>query len=62
MGSVFEPDDTFAELIEAFEEPEDHPGWTIGSAEGGWVIPSEEDWGRPKAREDSEAEPARAAR
>ncbi|MGN6201990.1 MAG: hypothetical protein ACTHNY_06250 [Solirubrobacterales bacterium] len=58
---MFEPDDTFAELIEAFEEPEDHPGWTIGSAEGGWVIPSEKDWGQPEATKGAEVAPAQAA-
>lgn len=58
MGPVFEPDSKFDELIAAFEDP-NFPGWTIGSAEGGWVIPSEEEWGRPVAP--AEAEPTASA-
>lgn len=36
----------FKELAEALKNP-NHPGWRIGSAEGGWVTPSAEEWGRP---------------
>lgn len=40
----------FKELHKALEDPE-HPGWSIGSAEGGWATPSKEEWGkRPKSR------------
>lgn len=41
-------DPSFDELVEAFEDP-NHPGWSIGSAEGGWVIPSAEEWGQTNA-------------
>jgi hypothetical protein len=56
MRGVAKPDSSFAELIEAFENP-DYPGWTIGSAEGGWVIPSEDEWGETAAPAKAEAEP-----
>lgn len=35
----------FKELAEALANP-DHPGWRIGSAEGGWTTPSVEEWGQ----------------
>jgi hypothetical protein len=35
----------FEELEKAFRDP-NHPGWSIGSAEGGWATPSKEEWGK----------------
>lgn len=54
MRDVFEPDSMFDELVEAFEDP-NHPGWSVGSAEGGWVTLSEEDWDK-FANEDAPVE------
>lgn len=46
----------FEELEKALEDPE-HPGWSIGSAEGGWATPTKEEWGkRPK---DAPASPSK---
>ena len=40
----------FEELHKALEDPE-YPGWSIGSAEGGWATPSKEEWAkRPKRK------------
>jgi hypothetical protein len=42
----------FSELAEAFNDP-NYPGWSIGSAEAGWVTPSEKEWGRPPQATDT---------
>jgi hypothetical protein len=63
MGGMFESapkDPLFEELVEAFEDP-DHPGWSVGSAEGGWVTPSEDEWGKPAPSEDTLLEQAQGA-
>jgi hypothetical protein len=47
----------FEELGKALEGS-DPPGWSIGSAEGGWVTPSKAEWGKRRKRKADTAPPS----
>jgi hypothetical protein len=46
----------FEELAKAFEDPES-AAWYVGSAEGRWMTPTEEEW-KAEASEDEDEHPA----